>query len=106
MNSMSFGEYVNVGGFIQKTAPRTTIILSKQANQHQQEIRLTKPTENNSRWGLEASTGGWGPPIIETGRLAPPIGRPAYGVDPSASPFYVSFPPPLRVHLRHCFKSV
>ena len=74
MNSMSFGEYVNVGGFIQKTVHRTTVILSKQANQHQQEIRLAKPVENNSRRGPEASTGGWSPPVTGIGRPAPPIG--------------------------------
>ena len=80
MNSMSFGEYMNAEGFIQKTILGTTIILSKQSNRHQQVNRLKKPTENNSRRGPEASTGGWGPPVIETGRLAPPVGRLAYGV--------------------------
>ena len=49
MNSMSFGEYVNAEGFIQKTILGTTIILSKQSNRHQQVNRLKKPTENNSR---------------------------------------------------------
>ena len=77
MNSMSFGEYVKAGGFIQKTIPGTTIILSKQSNQHQQVNRLAKLAENNSRRGPEASTKGWGPPITGTGLPAPPVGRPA-----------------------------
>ena len=33
MNYTSFSEHVNAGGFIQKTAPKTIVILSKQANQ-------------------------------------------------------------------------
>ena len=46
------------------------------------------------------------PLVTETGQPAPPVGWPAYGVHPSASPFYVSFPPPLRVHLNRCSRSV
>ena len=106
MNSTSFGEYVNAGGSIQKTAPRTTVILSKQSNRHQQVNWLTKPAKNNSRRSPKASTRGWGPPITGTGRPAPPVGRPAYGSHRSASPFYVGFPPPLRVHLHRWSRSV
>jgi hypothetical protein len=62
--------------------------------------------ENNSRRGPEASTGGWGPPITRTSWPAPPIGWPANVVHMSPSPFYISFPPPLRVHLRRCSRLV
>ena len=46
---MSFGEYVIVGGFIQKIAPGTTVIHSKQENQQQQVIQPTKTAKDNSR---------------------------------------------------------
>ena len=32
MNSTSFGDFMTAGGFIQKTAPETTVIHSKQEN--------------------------------------------------------------------------
>jgi hypothetical protein len=96
---MSFGEYVKAGGFIQKTIPGTTIIVSKQSNRHQQVNQLTKPMKNNSRRGLEASIRGWGP-TYHWDRLAGPTYRLAsLWVHMSSSPFYVDFPPPLRVHL-------
>ena len=79
MNSTSFGEYVNAGGFIQKIGPGTTVIHSKQANRHQQVIQPTKPAKVNSRWSLGHK---------------------------SAPAFYVDSPPPLRVHLRRCSRSV
>ena len=76
---MSFGEYMNAGGFIQKTVPGTTVIHSKQSNWHQEEIWLVKPMKNNSRRRPEPSTRG-GAPITETGWSAPPVGWSAYGL--------------------------
>jgi hypothetical protein len=50
MNSMSFGEYLYVGGFMQKkNSLRTTVIYSKQANSRQQVIQLMKTLKDNSR---------------------------------------------------------
>ena len=49
MNSMSFGDFMTVGGFIQKTVPGTTIIHSKQANRRQQVIQPAKTAKDNSR---------------------------------------------------------
>ena len=49
MNSTSFGDFMTVGGYIQKKAPGTTIIHSKQANRRQQVIQPAKTVKDNSR---------------------------------------------------------
>ena len=49
MNSMSFDKYLYVGGFIQKTAPGTTVIHSKQANRRQQVIQPAEIAKDNSK---------------------------------------------------------
>jgi hypothetical protein len=49
MNSTSFGDFMTTGGFIQKTAPGTTVIYSKQANRRQQVIQLATTAKDNSR---------------------------------------------------------
>ena len=46
---MSYGKYLYEGGFIQKIAPGTTVILSKQANRRQKVIQPAKITKDNSR---------------------------------------------------------
>ena len=70
MNSTSFSEYVNVGGFIQKIAPRTTVIHSKWANRHQQVIQPAKPMKDNSRWSPSLATKRRSPPGTIMGHLA------------------------------------
>jgi hypothetical protein len=62
--------------------------------------------KNNSRWSPEPSTGRGGPPVIGGGRSTPPVGRPTQWPHRSASPLYVSFPPPPRFNLRRCSRSV
>ena len=86
MNFISFGEYMNAGEFIQKTDPRTAVIHSKKANRHQQEIQPVKPTKVNSRRSPGSATRGGCPPITGGGRLAPPVGQPAYGPHMSSPP--------------------
>ena len=49
INSTSFGDFMTVEGFIQKTALRTTVIHSKRANQQQQVILLATPTKVDPR---------------------------------------------------------
>ena len=49
MDSTCLGTYLYAGGFIQNTAPGTTIIYSKQANRWQQVIQPTKTMKDNSR---------------------------------------------------------
>jgi hypothetical protein len=46
---MSFSDFMTLGEFIQKIAPETTIIHSKQTNQQQQVIQPVKTTKDNSR---------------------------------------------------------
>ena len=48
MNSMSFGDFMTAGGFIQKMAPGTTVIHFKQANQRQQVTQPTKLVKDDS----------------------------------------------------------
>ena len=70
MNSMSFGKYLHAGGFIQKIAPRTTIIHSKQANRRQQVTQPMKPVKDDSRWSPSLGTRRRSPPSIIVGYLA------------------------------------
>ena len=71
MNSTSFGEYVTVGGFIQKTTPGTTVIHSKQANRRQQVIQPAKTAKDNSRKFQRT-------PRRSLGQMATIVGRPAH----------------------------
>ena len=70
MNSTSFDEYVTAGGCIQKTAPGTTVIHSKQANRQQQVIQPAKPMKDDSRRSPSLATRRRSPPGTIVGRLA------------------------------------
>ena len=76
-------------GFNQKTVKEDLFIKvnnvypwQKQLKKILEDIRRLS-TEDGAKWLT------WG-----EGPLAPPLDRPAYGIHKSASPFYVSFPPP------------
>ena len=71
MNSMSFGEYVTAGAFIQKTTLGTTIIHPKQANRRQQVIQHAKTTKDNSRRFQKA-------PHRSLGQKATIVGQPTH----------------------------
>ena len=70
MNSMSFGDFMTAGGFIQKIAPRTTVIHTKQANKRQQMTQLAKPMKDDSRRSPSLTTRRRSPPSSIVGLLA------------------------------------
>ena len=78
MNSMSFGDFMTVGGFIQKTVPGTTIIHSKQANRRQQVIQPVKTMKDNSRRFQKTPHRSFGQTAMKVSRSSQPIGWPAY----------------------------
>ena len=70
MNSMSFGDFMTAGGFIQKIAPGTTVIHFKQANRQQQVSQPAKPVKDDSSWSPSLTTRRRSPPGTIVGRLA------------------------------------
>ena len=92
---MSFGEFMFLAGFIQKTVKVNQIFKVNCAYLEQK--LLQKVLEDSRRHHTEAE--GEAP-------LAPPTGRPAPRAHLSAPCFYVGSPPPPRLHLCRLFKSV
>ena len=74
---MSFGKYLYAGGFIQKIAPGTTVIHSKQVNQRQQVIQPAKTTKDNSRRFQKTPPRSLGQTATKVGWSAQALGRPA-----------------------------
>ena len=70
MNSTSFGDFMTAGGFIQKIAPRTTVIHSKQANRQQQVILPETPMKVDLRRTPSLATRRRSPPSTIVGWLA------------------------------------
>ena len=71
MNYMNFGKYLHAEGFIQKTAPETTVIYSKQASRRQQVIQPAKTAKDNSKRFQKI-------PRRNLGQMATIVGRPAH----------------------------
>ena len=73
MNSIGFVEYLYAGRFIQKTAPETTVIQSKQASRRQQVSQLAKTAKGNLIRSQGPTTRGGGPIAMKVGQqcLAP-----------------------------------
>ena len=74
MNSTRFGKYLYAGGFIQKIAPGTTIIHSKQENRRQQVIQPAKTMKDNSRRFQKTPHRSLGQTAAKVGQLVKPIG--------------------------------